>query len=122
MLVMPFGLTNAPANFQSFIQSVLTDLIDITCVIYLDNILIYSKTQESHDLSIRQVLERLSGAELYANPKKCEFNKDSVEYLGYIISENGVQINPKKLNTILDWPVPTSIKEIQQFLGFCNFN
>ena len=64
----------------------------------------------------------LGGAELYMNPKKCEFNRDSVEYLGYIISENGVQINPKKLCTILDWPVLTSIKEIQQCLGFCNFN
>ena len=122
MLVMPFELTNAPANFQSFIQSILTDLINITCVVYLDDILIYSKSQESHDLSVHQVLERLRGAELYKNPKKCKFDRDSVEYLGYIISENGIQINPKKLNTILDWPVPTSIKEIQQFLGFCNFN
>ena len=69
MLVMPFGLTNAPANFQSFIQSVLTDLIDIICVVYLDDILIYSKTQESHDLSVRQVLEHLRGAELYMNPR-----------------------------------------------------
>ena len=61
MLVMPFRLTNAPVNFQSFIQSVLTDLIDITCVVYLDNILIYSKSQESRDLSVCQVLEQLRG-------------------------------------------------------------
>ena len=122
MLVMPFRLTNVPANFQSFIQSILMDLINITCVIYLDNILIYSKSQESHHLLVCQVLEHLRGAKLYTNSKKCEFYSDSVEYLGYIISENGVQINPKILNTILDWPVPMSVKEIQQFLGFCNSN
>lgn len=79
MLVMLFGLTNAPANLQSFIQLVLSNLIDISCMVYLDNILIYSKSQDSHNCLVRQVLEWLRGAELYADPKKCKFNKNSME-------------------------------------------
>lgn len=79
MLVMLFGLTNAPANLQSFIQLVLSNLIDISCMVYLDNILIYSKSQDSHNCLVRQVLEWLRGAEPYADPKKCEFNKNSME-------------------------------------------
>lgn len=122
MTVMPFGLTNAPANFQFFIQRVLSDLIDIKCVVYLDDILVYSKTQEDHDQAVKDVLTRLRGSELFANPKKCEFDKDTVEYLGYLVSESGVTMNPKKLSTVTDWPIPTSVVECQQFIGFCNFN
>lgn len=119
---MPFGLTNCPANFQSYIQQVLSNLIDIKCVVYLDNILVYSRDQSLHDDAVKQVLERLRGAGLYANPKKCKFDKSSVEYLGYIVSDKGVSMNPKKLATICDWPVPTTVKECQQFIGYCNFN
>lgn len=119
--VMPFGLTNAPATFQAFIQDTLRDLLDVICVVYLDDILIYSKPGQDHDAMVQQVLERLRSANLFANAKKCEFDKSQVEYLGFIISSQGVQMNPKKFSTIVDWPVPNTVKKIQSFLGFTNF-
>ncbi|MGF1973904.1 hypothetical protein ACQUI1_14480, partial [Staphylococcus aureus] len=69
----------------------------------------------------RRVLQRLREAHLFANIKKCEFDKSSVEYLGYIVSSEGISMNPKKLSTILEWPVPQSVKDVQSFLGFTNF-
>ena len=119
--VMPFGLTNAPATFQSFIQDTLRDILDISTVVYLDDILTFSGPGQDHDSLVIQVLERLRRADLFANAKKCEFDKSSVEYLGFIISSRGIQMNPKKFKTITDWPVPTTVKQIQSFLGFTNF-
>ena len=119
--VMPFGLTNAPATFQSLIQDTLRDILDISCVVYLDDILIYSRPGQDHDNMVRQVFKRLRAARLFANAKKCEFDRASVEYLGFIISSKGVQMNPKKFNTITEWPLPKSVKQIQSFLGFTNF-
>ena len=120
-LVMPFGLTNAPATFQAFIQDTLRDLLDIICVVYLDDILIFSRTQEEHDHHVRIILQRLRDANLFANAKKCEFDKDEVEYLGFILGRHGLRMYPKKLSTIIDWPEPTSVKQLQSFLGFANF-
>ncbi|KAI3619099.1 retrotransposon nucleocapsid protein [Moniliophthora roreri] len=120
-LIVPYGLTNAPAAWQSFIQDVLRDILGLVCVVYLDDILIFSKTQEEHDQHVRLVLERLRNANLCANAKKCEFDKAEVEYLGYIVSAQGISMNPKKLDTILSWPEPRKLKDLQSFLGFMNF-
>jgi hypothetical protein len=120
-LIVPYGLTNAPAAWQAFIQDVLSDLIDVVCVVYLDDILIFSKTQEEHDTHMKLVLDRLCTAHLCANPKKCEFDKLEVEYLGFIITSEGIKMNPKKLDTITDWPKPEKLKDLQGFLGFTNF-
>ncbi|KAJ3500263.1 hypothetical protein NMY22_g19316 [Coprinellus aureogranulatus] len=120
-LVMPMGLTNAPSVFQAFIQDTLRDFLGIFCVVYLDDILIFSRTQEEHDAQVKLVLDRLKGARLFANPKKCEFDKSEVEYLGYLIGADGIKMNPKKLATIAEWPVPRSSHDVQVFLGFCNF-
>ncbi len=120
-LVMPFGLTNAPATFQAFIQDTLRDFIGVFCVVYLDDILIFSRTQEEHDSQVKLVLDRLRDAHLFANAKKCEFDKTEVEYLGYLIGADGIKMNPKKLSTIADWPIPRSVHDIQSFLGFTNF-
>ncbi len=120
-LVMPFGLTNAPAAFQSFIQWVLCEYLDITCVVYLDDILVFSCTQEEHNLHVLQVLQALDQHGLLASVDKCEFNKDSVDYLGFIIGKAGISMHPNKLSTISDWPKPCSIKDIQWFLGLTNF-
>jgi hypothetical protein len=119
--VMPFGLTNAPAVFQAFIQDTLRDLLDVVCVVYLDDILIFSRTQEEHDENTRRILERLQRAGLFANAKKCEFDRSEVSYLGFIISTDGIKMDPKKLSTITDWPEPRSVRDIQSFLGFANF-
>ena len=120
-LVMPFGLTNAPATFQHYIHQALGDLLDTVCVAYLDDILIFSEDRESHTKHIRLVLERLRGAELYARRDKCSFYESQVEFLGFIISTEGVSMDPQRIQTILDWKEPTSYHEIQVFLVFCNF-
>ena len=120
-LVMPFGLTNAPAAFQSFIQWVLREYLDITCVVYLDDILVFSHTQEEHDLHVLQILRALDQHGLLASIDKCEFDKDSLEYLGFILGRNGVAMHPNKLATISEWPEPCSVKEVQRFLGLANF-
>ncbi|RXW13329.1 hypothetical protein EST38_g12526 [Candolleomyces aberdarensis] len=120
-LVMPFGLSNAPSVFQAFIQDTLRDFLGVFCVVYLDDILIFSRTQEEHDEQVKLILNRLKNARLYANPQKCEFDKSEVEYLGYIIGADGIKMNPKKLATISEWPTPHSSHDVQVFLGFCNF-
>jgi len=89
---MPFGLTNAPAAFQWFVNSVFADVLDVCIVVYLDDILVYSDNMEDHTEHVREVLQRLRQHKLYAKPKKCEFHSDSVEYLGYFLSTDGLMM------------------------------
>lgn len=118
---MPFGLTNAPATFQAYISKALSGLVDVFCVVYLDDILIYSDSEEEHLQHLREVLERLRRFALYANLKKCKFFTQEVEFLGYIVSVAGVAMDQRRVDTIEEWLRPTSVKEIQIFLGFANF-
>jgi len=120
-LVMPFGLTNAPAAFQRFVNTIFADMLDVCVVVYLDDILIYSEDMESHQQHVREVLHRLRLHGLFAKPEKCEFHSDSVEYLGYCLSPDGLTMSPDKIQTISDWPEPRKVKDIQSFLGFANF-
>jgi hypothetical protein len=120
-LVMPFGLTNAPATFQAFLNDVLRDSLDTFVVIYLDDILIYSDTLEEHYEHVRSVLQRLKDADLQVKLEKCQFHVQTVEFLGYVISPEGISMDPAKIEAILSWPVPTSVRDIQVFLGFANF-
>jgi hypothetical protein len=120
-LVMPFGLSNAPATFQAYINQALIGLVDVTCVIYLDDILIFSEDPTEHPEAVRQVLERLRTHRLYVNLKKCSFSANEVEFLGFIVGPKGVTMDPTRVSTVSEWPTPTSIKEIQVFLGFANF-
>lgn len=120
-LVMPFGLTNAPAQFQAHMQSIFADLLDISVVIYLDDILIFSKTIEEHRQVVRDVLQRLKNHGLYVKLSKCEFHCSSVEFLGMIVSSQGLEMCKDKIQTMEDWPIPKNIKEVQSFLGFANF-
>jgi len=119
--VMPFGLTNAPATFQAYINRALAGLVDVICVVYLDDILIYSMTQAEHRRNTATVLERLRKFQLYANLKKCEFDTQEVEFLGFIISPDGVKMDPRRVVAISEWPVPQTLREVQVFLGFANF-
>ncbi|CAA9517810.1 MAG: hypothetical protein AVDCRST_MAG96-2780 [uncultured Segetibacter sp.] len=118
---MPFGLCNASAMFQAYINRVITGLVDIFCVIYLDDILIYSQNFTEHLNHVKQVLKCLRQFQLFANLKKCEFFTTQVEFLGFIMSTAGVTINPRRINTILKWPEPKSFRDVQVFLGFVNF-
>ena len=119
--VMPFGLTNAPATFQNYIHTALRGLLDVVCVAYLDDILIFSPDRETHTDHICQVLQRLRDAQLYAKPAKCIFYQDQVEFLGFVISRAGISMDKQRVEAIASWEIPKSYHEIQVFLGFCNF-
>ena len=120
-LVMPFGLTNAPATCQQFINDTLREYLDVFCVAYIDDILIYSKNQEEHDIHVTKVLEKLSGVGLCIKPEKCEFSVTSTSFLGFIISQDGVSMDSSKVSAIKEWEAPKSVKDVQCFLGFANF-
>jgi hypothetical protein len=121
-LVMMFGLTNSPATFQTMMNDIFQDLISegVVCV-YLDDILIFTKDLDEHRKVVRKVLDQLREHKLFLRPEKCEFEKTKIEYLGLIISENKVEMDPVKVAGVAEWPTPKSKKEVQQFLGFVNF-
>ena len=118
---MPFGLTNAPAMFQHLMESCLGDYHLKYCIIYLDDIIIFSKTPEEHISRLRKVFQKLDEAGLHLKPTKCELFKDRLEYLGHVVSSKGIETNPKKIAAILNWPHPRNITQIRSFLGFCNY-
>jgi len=121
-LVMFFGLTNSPATFQTMMDDIFEDLIsEGVVVVYLDDILIFMETLEEHQKVTRRVLELLEKHKLYLRPDKCEFEKTTVEYLGVIISQNSVSMDPVKIAGVTEWPPLTNKKEVQSFLGFTNF-
>ena len=105
-LVLPFGLTNAPATFMGLMNEVFRPLLDKSVVIYLDDILIYSRSWEDHQRHIAEVLDRLRAHQLYAKISKCEFGKSKVEFLGHIVSNDGVAVDNRKIEAIQSWPPP----------------
>ena len=118
---MPFGLTNAPSTFQRFMNDIFSDLLDVHVIIYLDDILIYSDNPADHKKHVCEVLHHLHANGLYAHPDKCRFSSDTIEYLGFILTKDGLKMDPSKVQTIQDWPEPRKVKDIQSFLGFANF-
>ena len=120
-LVMPFGLCNAPAAFQRWINEVLMGYIDMYCIVYLDDVLIYSKTLQQHRQDVSNILEAIRKSGMKVKPSKCEFHQKETEYLGFIISGEGVKADPVKTQAIWEWTTPKSKKDIQSFLRFCNF-
>ena len=120
-LVMPFGLTNAPSAFQRFMNDIFSDLLDVHVIIYLDDILIYSDNPVDHKKHVREVLHRLRANGLFARLDKCHFSSDTIEYWGFVLSKDGLKMDPSKVQTIQDWPEPRKVKDIQSFLGFANF-
>jgi hypothetical protein len=120
-LIMLFGLPNAPATFQALMNEIFHDLLDIYIIIYLDDILIFSKTEEEHPKHVKEVLRCLQANNLYCNAKKCTFHVTEIGYLGLIVSVKGVQVDQSKVTAALDWAAPRNVKNIQEFLGFVNF-
>jgi len=120
-LVMPFGLRNAPSVFQRFIQDVLDNVIGIFVQVYLDDIIIYSISINDHIDHVRTVLKLLINNGLYVKLEKCDFHVTETTFLGFTISTNGLTMDHNKVKSILDWPVPKNLKELQSFLGLCNF-
>ena len=120
--VMFFGMCNSPATFQAMMDSTFEDIIKEGFVlIYMDDILIFAPTREKLEQLTKQVLQRLREADLYLKPKKCEFNKERIEYLGMVIQEGKITMDSVKVKGLRDWPVPTTVKQVQSFLGFGNF-
>ncbi|GJP40371.1 hypothetical protein CLOM_g24641 [Closterium sp. NIES-68] len=119
--VMPFGLTNTSSTFQPTMNGVFRDLLDKCVIIYLDDILIYSKTREQHLKDLDAVFQRLQQHRLITKGSKCEFLKQELEFLGYVISREGIRIDPKKLRAIQEWKPPTNLQQLQSFLGFVNY-
>ena len=119
--VMHYGLTNAPASFQRFMNDTFKELLDVCVVVYLDDILIYSENSTDHTAHVREVLRRLREANLFAKIEKCEFDVDTTEFLGFVISPDGIHMSESKVKVIQDWPIPRRVKDVQSFLGFANF-
>lgn len=119
--VMREGMTNAGASFQFFMNDVFNPLLDQGVTVYIDDILVYTETMEEHVRLVKEVFNRIREFELYLKPKKCEFFKTSIEFLGYIIKDGAIAMAPNKLESIRTWPQPNCVKEIQRFLGFTNY-
>ena len=109
---MPFGLTNAPAAFMDLMNRVFQPYLDQFVVIFIDDILVYSKNREDHENHLRTVLQILREKQLYAKLKKCEFWLEQVGFLGHIISKEGISVDPVKIEAIQDWPRLTTVSEV----------
>ncbi|CCO37816.1 Retrotransposable element Tf2 155 kDa protein type 1 [Rhizoctonia solani AG-1 IB] len=120
-LVMTFSLTNAPAAFQYFMNDLFQDLLDVYVIIYLDDILIFSKNEVEHEFHVHEVCQQLETAQLFCKGSKCKFHRTWVEYLGIIVADQGFSLDKLKIQAVQEWPTPTTVKQVQSFLGFANF-
>ena len=118
---MPFGLTNATSTFMRLMNEVLKSFLGKFLILYLDDILIFSKTKEEHLDHIRQVFQRLKEKKLLINLKKCSFMQEEIVYLGFVISTDGLKMDPEKVKAILEWPTPENVSEVRSFHGLASF-
>ena len=118
---MPFRLTNVPATFQRLMENCMGDRHLNYCLLYLDNITIFSKTYEEHLLCLEAVFEKLKKTGLKLCLSKCKLFQTQIKYMGHIISEKGVAVDPDKISCVKDWPTPTTVSEVQCFIGFTSF-
>ncbi|KAI2665820.1 Transposon Tf2-6 polyprotein [Labeo rohita] len=119
--VMPFGLANSPSYFQAFVNEVFRDMLNRWVIVYINDILIYSSSYAEHVQHVRAALQRLIKHQLYCKEEKCEFHQEKIAFHGYIISPERVAMDERKVNAVHNWPRPTTLKELQRFLGFANF-
>ncbi|KAK3539459.1 hypothetical protein QTP70_008491 [Hemibagrus guttatus] len=120
-LVMPYGLVNAPSVFQDFMHEVLWEFLHKSVLVYINDILIYSRSMAEHRRHVAEVLQCLRNYQLLLKAEKCVFHQSSIQFLGYVIDRSGVRMDEKKIAAVRNWPIPTSIKDLQRFLGFANF-
>ena len=118
---MPFGLCNAPATFQRLMERCMGDLNLRDCLIYLDDIIVFSSTFEEHLERLQAVFKNLEKHKLKLKPSKCELFKESVTYLGHVVSSEGIHVDPSKTEAVKDWPIPKSTKDVRKFLGFTGY-
>ena len=120
-VVMPFGLTNAPAAFMKMMNNVFRDYLDEFVIVFIDDILIYSKNQEEHKDHLRKVLDKLREHKLFAKLSKCSFWQREIGFLGHVVSDKGVSVDQEKIKAIADWPRPRNATEIRSFLGLAGY-
>ena len=118
---MPFGLCNAPATFQRLVERCMGELNLRDCLIYLDDIIVFSSTFEEHVERLSAVFQRLEEHNLKLKPSKCELFRSRVLYLGHIVSCEGIQTDPSKIDCLKNWPIPECIKDVCKFLGFTGY-
>ena len=118
---MPFGATNAPATFQRLMHDCLGDLNMNWCIVYLDDIIIFSDTKEEHLKRLEVVFQKLSAAGLKLKPSKCFFFREEIEYLGHVVSGKGIATKPKKVEAVTKWPTPKTVYDVRSFLGFVGY-
>src|SRR5205807_6985108 len=120
-VVMYFGLCNSPAMFQKMMNEIFHDMSDV-CIVYIDDLMIFTKSDsEEHDKIILEVLKRLKENDLYVKPEKCHFKVKEVDFLGMIVSSDGIKMDEPKVKAVLNWPMPTNIRQVRAFLGLGNF-
>ena len=118
---MPFGLTNTPATFQHLMENCLGKLHLSWCIIYLDDIIVFSDSLREHLHRFRGVFAKLDKAGLKLKPNKCEFFKTRITYLGHIVSSDGIETDPKKVGAVKNWTIPKTVTDVRSFLGFTNY-
>jgi hypothetical protein len=118
---MSFGLTNAPAYFMYLMNKVFIEYLDKFMVVFIDDILIFSTNEEEHDEHLRSVLQKLGENQLYTKLNKCEFWLKEVSFLGHIISEGGIYVDPSKVNDVLSWKTPQNVSGIRSFIGLAGY-
>ncbi|KAD6795677.1 hypothetical protein E3N88_06573 [Mikania micrantha] len=120
-LVMSFGLTNAPAVFMDLMNRVCRPYLDKFVIVFIDDILIYSRSQHEHAQHLKLILELLAREKLYAKFSKCEFWLREVQFLGHVVNQNGIQVDPSKIKAVEEWETPRTPTEIRQFLGLTGY-
>eukprot|EP00253_Pinus_taeda_P014522 PITA_14522 len=120
-VVLPFGLTNAPATFMCLMNSVFHKFLDKFVLIFIDDILIYSRSRKEHEENLRVVLQTLREHQLYANFCKCDFFKEEIQYLGHVITKEGIAVDPEKIRTIMEWPIRKDVVDIRSFMGLAGY-
>eukprot|EP00253_Pinus_taeda_P010862 PITA_10862 len=120
-VVLPFGLTNAPATFMCLMNSVFHRFLEKFVLIFIDDILIYSQTRKEHEEHLRLVLQTLREHQLYAKFSKCDFFKEEIQYLGHVITKEGIVVDPQKIKTIMEWPIPKDVADIRSFMGLAGY-
>ena len=121
IFVMPFGLTNASTAFMDLMNRVFRPYVDQFVIVFIDDILVYSKDRENHNTHLQVVLETLRKEQLYAKLSKCEFWLNEVSFLVHIVSKEGIRVDPKKIEVVVEWKPPRNVTEVRSFLGLAGY-
>ena len=120
-IMSSYGLTNAPAAFMSLMNGIFKPYLDLFVIVFIDDILVYSKSKKEHEKHLRIVLEMLREKKLYAKFSKCEFWLDSVSFLGHVVFKDRVMVDPSKIEVVKSWERPTNVTEVRSFVGLASY-